>query len=110
MHENTSDAVRKMVEENVSLLLVDYEVDESEQVKELILLRAPDLEEDKELLISFRAPNRLGGGFRMRDIGKARITSLDSEYAYAEITDGGDDITEVINSDPFSLVVRPEKN
>lgn len=110
VHENASDAVRKMIEENVSLLLVDYDVDGDDKVTELILLRAPDLDENEELLISFRSPNRMGGGFRMRDIGKARITSLDSEYGYAEITDGQDEITEALNRDPFAVVVRPENN
>ena len=99
-----------MVEENVSLLLIDYEVDGDDQVTELILLRAPDLDDDTKLRVSFRAPNRMGGGFRMRDIGKARIKSLDSEYAYAEITDNRDEITEALNSDPFAVVVRPEND
>ena len=108
VYENASVAVRKMVEQNVSLLLIDYEVDGDDQVTELILLRAPDLDDDTKLLVSFRAPNRMGGGFRMRDIGKARIKSLDSEYAYAEITDGSDEITEALNRDPFAVVVRPE--
>ncbi len=110
VHTNASVAVRKMVEENVSLLLVDYEVDGDDQVTELILLRAQDLDDDTKLLVSFRAPNRMGGGFRMRDIGKARIKSLDSEYAYAEITDNRDEITEALNRDPFAVVVRPEND
>ena len=108
VHRNASVEIRKMVEKKVSLLLVDYDVDEDGQVTELILLRAPDLDDDTKLLISFRAPNRMGGGFRMRDIGKARVKSLDSEYAYAEITDGRDDITEALNRDAFAVVIRPE--
>ena len=107
VYENASVAVRKMVEQNVSLLLIDYEVDGDDQVTELILLRAQDLDDDTKLLVSFRAPNRMGGGFRMRDIGKARIKSLDSKYAYAEITDNRDEITEALNRDPFAVVVRP---
>lgn len=110
VHDNAPDRVQEMIQQNVSILLVDYEVNEDDEITQFVLLRADDLEEDQDLVISFRAPNRMGGGFRTRDIGKARIETLDTEYAYAEITDGREEITAAVNDNPFMVVVRPEGN
>ncbi|MDX1647067.1 MAG: hypothetical protein R3304_07975, partial [Longimicrobiales bacterium] len=107
VHENAAAAIKTMLEDEVSLLLVDYDVDAEDRVSELILLRAPDLEKGEELIVKFNARNRMGGGFRRQDIGKARIERVDSEYAYAEITEGRGEITEAIHEDPYRVIVLP---
>lgn len=110
VHENATDEIRKVIAENVSLLLVDYDVDADDIVTELILLLAPDIDDDEELLVRFMVRNGMGGGFRPQDVGKARVTRTDSEYAYAEITEGRDEITAAVKEDAFRLVILPENN
>jgi curli biogenesis system outer membrane secretion channel CsgG len=110
VHENASARVQQLIVDYVSLLLVDYDVDESEQVSELIVLRAPDLSEGQEVTINFNRENRMGGGFRREEVGRGEITRMDAEYAYVEIKDGSDAVSKAIHEDPYRIRLLPSSD
>ena len=105
-HNNASTAVASFIQEKMSLLLVDYGEGDGGTVNELVLLTAPDIEEGTELTVSLRTENRLGGGFRDRTLGEARVEQIDGEYAYARITDGGERIDEAIKARDVVVVTK----
>ncbi|MGH7444509.1 MAG: hypothetical protein ACREKM_06515 [Longimicrobiales bacterium] len=107
-YDNAADAVREFLQREVSLMLVDYEVGADDVIEGLVLLAAPDLSVGGVLSVSTRVPNRMHPGtFRTTEIGKAEITRIEDEYAYARLTDGRTEVVEAL-AEPRQVLVRPE--
>ena len=105
---NAADAVRKFLQREVSLMLVDYELGADDAIEGLVLLSAPDLKVGTVLAISRRVPNRMQPGtFRTTDVGKAEITKIEDDYAYARISEGQSEVVAALE-EPHLVLVRPE--
>lgn len=106
--ENAGDAIREFIQAEMSLRLVDYDVDDNDVVSELVIASAPDVQEGMTLDIGTRTKSRMSDDTRDRSVGSAEVTQVDGDYTYARVTDGADRIDAALR-DGDLVVVRPAR-
>jgi len=105
---SAGDAIREFIQQEMSLRLVDYDVDDDGMINELVIASAPDLEQGMTLDVSTRTKSRMSDDTRDRTVGAAEITQIDGDYAYARLTSGTDVVDKALK-DGDLVVLRPSQ-
>ncbi len=105
---NAGDAIRAFIQREISLQLIDYDVDDNGVANELVIASAPDLEQGMVLDVATRTESRRTPDTRDRTIGAAEVTQIDGDVTYARLTSGVEAIAKALEEGDF-VVVKPRQ-